>query len=134
MKDRISRSDESEYEPIKIPQGNLGYILKSIRRVSLLARPRPHSYEEAISPQNQLRQPESQWKKTLGASRATCEISVNKIDKQSNLKPHAYFTEHLICMTEKPPQILNKNNEENLHLILWLKSKTSYTRDNTTRE
>jgi hypothetical protein len=33
-----------EWEPIKIPQGSLAYILKSTQRASLLARPRPHSY------------------------------------------------------------------------------------------
>jgi hypothetical protein len=37
---------------------------------------------------------ESQWKKTLGASKATCEISTKKIDKPSNSKPHAHFTEY----------------------------------------
>jgi hypothetical protein len=41
-----------EWEPIKIPQGNLTYVLKSIRHPSLLTRSRPHSYSKSIGPRN----------------------------------------------------------------------------------
>jgi hypothetical protein len=37
-----------EYEPIKISQGNLIYILNSIQHVSTLAWSRPHSYKKTI--------------------------------------------------------------------------------------
>jgi hypothetical protein len=44
-----------EWEPIKIPLGNLAYIPKSIRRPSLLSRSRPHSYSKAVGPRNRAR-------------------------------------------------------------------------------
>jgi hypothetical protein len=46
-----------EWEPIKISHQNLSYIPKSTRHVSLLARPRPHSYRKTIGPRNHVRQP-----------------------------------------------------------------------------
>jgi hypothetical protein len=36
MKDRRRRPEGGKWEPIKIPQGNLAYIPKLTRRVSLL--------------------------------------------------------------------------------------------------
>jgi hypothetical protein len=45
-----------EWEPIKIPRGNLAYIPKSIWHASLIAQPRPPSYKKVIGPQNQVRQ------------------------------------------------------------------------------
>jgi hypothetical protein len=39
-----------EWEPIKISWGNLAYIPKLIRCLSLLTRPRQHSYRQAIGP------------------------------------------------------------------------------------
>jgi hypothetical protein len=44
-----------EWKSIKIPPGNLTYIPKSIRRLSLLTRPRPHSYIKVIDARNQAR-------------------------------------------------------------------------------
>jgi hypothetical protein len=44
-----------EWEPIKIPRGNLAYILKSTRCPSLLTRLRPPSYRQAISSRNWVR-------------------------------------------------------------------------------
>jgi hypothetical protein len=55
LKDRRSRSERGEQEPIKIPNKNLAYILKSTRCPSLLTRPRPYSYNKIVGPQNQVR-------------------------------------------------------------------------------
>jgi hypothetical protein len=44
-----------EWEPIKILLQNLAYIPNRTRRTSLLARPRPASYQLAIGPQNHAR-------------------------------------------------------------------------------
>jgi hypothetical protein len=43
-----------EWEPIKKFLNNLSYILKLIRRPSLLTRPRPHSYSKVIGLQNRV--------------------------------------------------------------------------------
>jgi hypothetical protein len=55
LKDQRKRPEGDEWEPIKIHRGNLVYIIKSIRCPSLLARSRPHSYNQAIGPQNWVR-------------------------------------------------------------------------------
>jgi hypothetical protein len=59
LKDRRRRPEGGEWEPIKIPRGNLAYILKSTRRPSLLNRSRPRSYRKSIGPRNQVRQLEN---------------------------------------------------------------------------
>jgi hypothetical protein len=55
VKDRRSRPEGVEWEPIKIPQWNLSYIPKSTRCTSLLTWSRPSSYRQAIGPRNQVR-------------------------------------------------------------------------------
>jgi hypothetical protein len=45
----------------------------------------------------------------INASEVTCETSVNKIIKQSDSMPYAYFTEHLVDVTENPPQEYDEN-------------------------
>jgi hypothetical protein len=55
MKDRRRRTEENEWESIKILHRNLAYIPTSTRRPSLLTRPRSHSYSEAIGPRNRAR-------------------------------------------------------------------------------
>jgi hypothetical protein len=52
LKDRRRRPEGGEWEPIKIPRGNLAYIPKSTRIPSLLTRPRPSSYRRAIGLRN----------------------------------------------------------------------------------
>jgi hypothetical protein len=46
---------EDECEPIKIHRGNLTYIPESTRSPSLLTRPRPVSYRQAIDLRNRAR-------------------------------------------------------------------------------
>jgi hypothetical protein len=55
MKDRRRRPEGGEWELTKIHHRNLAYIPKSTRCPSLLTRPRPYSYSEAIGRQNQAR-------------------------------------------------------------------------------
>jgi hypothetical protein len=45
VKDWRKRPEGGEWEPIKIPRGNLAYIPKSTQRPSSLARPKPSSYK-----------------------------------------------------------------------------------------
>jgi hypothetical protein len=69
-----------EWEPIKIPQGNLAYITKSIRRPALLTRPRLHSYSQAIGLRTGLG---NTMETRIGGSRNTCEIDdKNQIEEQ----------------------------------------------------
>jgi hypothetical protein len=49
--------------------------------------------------------------------------TTNKIEAKRNAKSHAYFTEHLICLTKKPPIMYNKKQKLQ-HLIQWLKNNT----------
>jgi hypothetical protein len=53
--EKATRGGGGEWEPIKIPGGNLAYILKSTQYPSLLTRPRPHRYSKAVDPQNRVR-------------------------------------------------------------------------------
>jgi hypothetical protein len=46
---------------------------------------------------------------TLDASNVTCETRVTKIEPISNSRPHAHFTEHLVCVIENPPQEYDEN-------------------------
>jgi hypothetical protein len=64
VKDRRKRPEGGggEWEPIKIPQENLAYVPKLTRHASLLARPKPHSYQRAIGPQNRVRKNKTQQK------------------------------------------------------------------------
>jgi hypothetical protein len=55
LKDQRRQPEGGEWEPIKIPCGNLAYIAKSTRCPSLLTRPRWHSHRKAIGPQNWVR-------------------------------------------------------------------------------
>jgi hypothetical protein len=50
LKNRRSRPDGGEWEPIKIPRVHLAYISKLTRHPYLLTRPRPYSYRKAIGP------------------------------------------------------------------------------------
>jgi hypothetical protein len=55
---------------------------------------------------------ESQRKKTLDASKTTCEISTNKIKPTSNSKHYGYFTEQLMHVTKRPPREFHKELEK----------------------
>jgi hypothetical protein len=55
VKDQRRRPEGGEWESIKIPWGNSGYVPKLTQRPSLLTRPRPHSYRETIGPRNWIR-------------------------------------------------------------------------------
>jgi hypothetical protein len=57
VKDRRGdqRGGGGEWEPIKILLENLAYIPKSTRNPSLLTRPRPPSYRQAIDLRNRVR-------------------------------------------------------------------------------
>jgi hypothetical protein len=55
LKDRRRRLEGGEWEPIKIPHRNLAYVPNQIRRPSLLTQPRPHNYNKAVDPRNQVR-------------------------------------------------------------------------------
>jgi hypothetical protein len=46
---------------------------------------------------------ESQWKTTIDANKVMCQTMTTKIEPISNSRPHAHFTEHLVCVIEKPP-------------------------------
>jgi hypothetical protein len=54
--ENMTRGGGGKWEPIKILDENLAYILKLTRHVSLLAQTRPHNYKEAIGPQYRVRQ------------------------------------------------------------------------------
>jgi hypothetical protein len=47
----------------------------------------------------------------IDASEVTCEIIATKIEPTSNSRPHAYFTEYLMCVTENPTQEYDENPE-----------------------
>jgi hypothetical protein len=57
-------------ELIKILDGNLVYVLNSIRHVSLLAQLKSHSYREVIAPQNWVSQSGITAKTLLGANKS----------------------------------------------------------------
>jgi hypothetical protein len=46
---------------------------------------------------------------TLDTSKAVYETSESKNQTNKQLKAYAHFTEHLMCVTENPPQEYNKN-------------------------
>jgi hypothetical protein len=72
-----------EWETIKIPRGNLAYILKLSWHVSVLTQSRPHSYKKATSPQNRVSTLKTQWKMILDASKVMYETNnQNRINKQ----------------------------------------------------
>jgi hypothetical protein len=54
---RIREGDQRgkcEWEPIKIPRGNLTYILNRTQRASFLTQPWPHSYWEVVGHRNRV--------------------------------------------------------------------------------
>jgi hypothetical protein len=53
---------------------------------------------------------ESQWKTTIDASKVTCETMVAKIKSTSNSRPHTYFTEYLVGVTENSPPTVFVNS------------------------
>jgi hypothetical protein len=53
--EKATRGGGGEWEPIKIPHRNLAYIPKPSRNPSLLTRPRPPSYRQAIDLRNRAR-------------------------------------------------------------------------------
>jgi hypothetical protein len=80
LKDRRSRSERGEQEPIKIPNKNLAYILKSTRCPSLLTWPRPYSYNKIVGPQNRLG---TTAKTRIGVGKTTCKIDDdNRLEEQ----------------------------------------------------
>jgi hypothetical protein len=60
---------------------------------------------------------ETQWKTTLDASKIPCEIMTTKNKPTSNSRPHTYFTEHLMCVADKPTQEHN-GHEKNSSLLI----------------
>jgi hypothetical protein len=53
--DKATRGGGGEWEPIKIPRGNLAYIPNQTQRASLLTWPMPRSCRRAIGPRNPVR-------------------------------------------------------------------------------
>jgi hypothetical protein len=53
--EKATRGGGGEWEPIKISRRNLAYVPKTIRNPSLLTRPRPPSYRQAIDLRNRAR-------------------------------------------------------------------------------
>jgi hypothetical protein len=62
----------------------------------------------------------------LDASKTRAKLQKTKPDQQSELEPYTHFTEHLVSMSEKPPQKCNKKQEKLKPLIWWLKNKTDF--------
>jgi hypothetical protein len=91
-----------EWEPIKIPHWNSAYIPKSTRNPSLLTRPRPPSYRQAIGLRNQAR------KLRMVLARPGVR-SMTKIDSKNSLYPLGHFTEHLVGVFGKTPCERNVN-------------------------
>jgi hypothetical protein len=54
------RSERGEWKLIKIAQENSAYVLNLTQRASLLTQLKPHSYRQAIGPQNWVSELESQ--------------------------------------------------------------------------
>jgi hypothetical protein len=48
---------------------------------------------------------------TIDISKVTCETKAIKIEPTSNSKTHAYFTEHLVCVTEKHHKSVMRNQK-----------------------
>jgi hypothetical protein len=48
---------------------------------------------------------------TINVSKVTCETKTTKIEPMSNSKPHAYFTEHLVCVIEKHHKNATRNQK-----------------------
>jgi hypothetical protein len=55
MKDRLRRPEGVNESIFKILQQNLTYVKNQTQRASLITRPKPHNYIEAIGPQNWVR-------------------------------------------------------------------------------
>jgi hypothetical protein len=79
VKDRRRRSERGEWVPIKILLENLAYVPKSTRNPSLLTRPRPTSYRQAIGLRSRAI---TATKARKGANKTTREID----DKNSTQK------------------------------------------------
>jgi hypothetical protein len=109
MKDRRRRPEGSEWEQIKIPQGNLA-CPKSDPMQS-----RPCSYWKATSPQNRVRTLESKRKHNQLQERHGCNYGKQKLNQQSFSQSHGYFIEYFAGVIEKPSQKLGEN-KENLSL------------------
>jgi hypothetical protein len=52
---------------------------------------------------------ESQSKTTIDASKVTYDTMTTKIEPMDNSRPHAHFTDHLVCVTKSPSQEHNKH-------------------------
>jgi hypothetical protein len=104
VKDRRSQLEGGEWEPIKIPHENLAYVPKSTWRASLVARPRPHSYWEAIGSQKRVRNRNHSEKYETVQSRVTSETTIV-------FSPHKHFIKHLVGVFEKQPWEFNENKE-----------------------
>jgi hypothetical protein len=92
-----------EWEQIKISQRNSVYVPNLTQHASLLTLSRPHTYREAIDPQNQVRKPQITVEAQFNARKATSEIAAIKDRSKRLLLSHAHFIEHLMCLTKKPP-------------------------------
>jgi hypothetical protein len=53
--DKATRGGGGEWEPIKFSRGNSAYVPNQSQHTSLLTHSRPHSYWEATSPRNRVR-------------------------------------------------------------------------------
>jgi hypothetical protein len=100
LKDRKRGPEGDEWEPVKIPHGNSTSIPNSTRHASLLARPQPHSYREAIGPWNWVRNQKTQRKAQIVARKATSEATAVKIDREDFSHSHRHFIEQLVCVRE----------------------------------
>jgi hypothetical protein len=122
--DRVTRG--GEWEPIKIRRGNLAYVPNSTQRASLLARPRPHSYQRAIGPQNRVNNLKSQRKVRISASKATNEPMATNTAQQPFSLSHTHSIKNLMCMTKNTRWKNDKKTRKLKPLISQLKNKTDF--------
>jgi hypothetical protein len=94
----------SEWKPIKIPQRNLAYILKSTQCASLLTQSRPQSYRQAIGLWNWVREMETQRKHESKQAKQRVRLREPKSAEQCNLLPLGYFIKHLADVPKKHPR------------------------------
>jgi hypothetical protein len=81
-----------EWESIKIPRRNSGYILKSTQHPSLLTRVRPHNYRKAIGPQNRIRNHENTAEDNNRYKSRHCETTTVKSELKESSSLHRHFT------------------------------------------
>jgi hypothetical protein len=103
-----------ECEPIKILDEELAYVPNHTQHASLLTRSKPHTYWQAIGPQNQVTTPKIIAESQIDESKTTNKITATKQSKNL-LLPHAHFIKHLMYMTKNPSWKHNKKLEKLSH-------------------